>query len=349
MNIAIVNETPGAVDAIGRILIASGKYEVAWSANAGADAVALCKSNRPDLLLIDLITRGMEGADAIRQIMAAAPCPILVVTEAIEANSAKVFDAMGAGALDVVRTPSADPSNGANGANGTNGAALFLGKIDSVASLIRPSPAKPSAPRHTQCARQLVAIGSSAGGPAALASVLRALPADFPAAIIIVQHIDAQFVPGLAKWLGEQSRLPVRPAVSGDIPVAGTVLLAASNDHLILESSTRLGYTPNPVEYSYRPSVNAFFESTARHWRGPMIGVLLTGMGSDGAKGLKMLRNLGHHTIVQDQKTSAVYGMPKAAADLQAATEILPLEQIASALGRRLNFRKKENPALNKK
>lgn len=192
----------------------------------------------------------------------------------------------------------------------------------------------PAAARSTQCAKQLVAIGSSAGGPAALAMVLRGLPADFPAAVIVVQHIDAQFAPGLAKWLGEQCALPVTTAASGDIPAGGTVLLAASNDHLILESPTRLGYTRDPVEYSYRPSVDAFFESSARHWRGPMIGVLLTGMGSDGAKGLKMLRDLGHHTIAQDRDTSAVYGMPKAAAELQAAAEILALDKIAPALGR---------------
>jgi chemotaxis response regulator CheB len=279
-----------------------------------------------------LTTRGMDGVEAIRRIMAVAPCAILLVTETIEANSAKVFDAMGAGALDVVQTPCADRPDG------------FIAKIDSVASLIGRAAAKPAAAKSAQCAKQLVAIGSSAGGPAALASVLRELPADFPAAIIVVQHIDAQFAPGLAKWLGEQSRLPVRPAASGDIPVCGTVLLAATNDHLILESSTRLGYTPNPVEYSYRPSVNAFFESSARHWSGPMIGVLLTGMGSDGAKGLKMLRNLGHHTIAQDQKTSAVYGMPRAAADLQAATEILPLERIASAIGHRFRSGNHTNP-----
>jgi chemotaxis response regulator CheB len=325
MKIGIVNDTPEAADAIKRILNASGKYHVAWSSDAGADAVELCQADRPDLLLMDLDTRGMDGVEAIRRIMAAAPCAILVVTDAIEANCAKVFDAMGAGALDVVRSP------------GPDGALAFIGKIDSISSLIGRAAANPQPVRKPQCARQLVAIGSSAGGPAALASVLRELPADFPAAVIVVQHIDAQFAPGLAKWLGEHSKLPVRAAASGDMPTTGTVLLAATNDHLILESPTRLGYTRNPVEYSYRPSVNAFFESSARHWRGPLIGVLLTGMGSDGAKGLKMLRNLGHYTIAQDQKTSAVYGMPRAAADLQAATEILPLDRIASALGARFH------------
>jgi chemotaxis response regulator CheB len=326
MKIAIVNDAPAAVDAIHRVLAASGKYQVAWSASAGADAVALCQSDRPDLLLIGLTTHGMDGVEAIRRIMALAPCAILIVTDTIDANSATVFDAMGAGALDVVQTPSMDRANSAPG---------FISKVDSVASLIGRAPAKPAPARPAQCAGQLVAIGSSAGGPAALAAVLSGLPVDFPAAVIVVQHIDAQFAPGLAKWLGEQSSLPVRAAASGDTPVSGTVLLAATNDHLILESSTRLGYTRNPVEYSYRPSVDAFFESTARHWHGPMVGVLLTGMGSDGAKGLKTLRNLGHHTIAQDQKTSAVYGMPKAAADLKAATEILPLERIALSLSHR--------------
>jgi len=326
MKIAIVNDTPAAVDAIQRALMASGKYQVAWSASAGEDAVALCQSDRPDLLLIGLTTRGMDGVEAIRRIMAVAPCAILIVTETIGANNAKVFDAMGAGALDVVQTPCVDRTNGSNGVAG-----CFIAKVDSVASLIGRAAARNGPAKSVQCATQLVAIGSSAGGPAALASVLRDLPADFPAAVIVVQHIDAQFAPGLAKWLGEQTKLNVRTAAS----VTGTVLLAATNDHLILESSSRLGYTRNPADYSYRPSVDTFFESSARHWRGPLIGVLLTGMGSDGAKGLKMLRNLGHHTIAQDQKTSAVYGMPKAAADLQAATEILPLERIASAIGHR--------------
>ncbi len=118
-------------------------------------------------------------------------------------------------------------------------------------------------------------------------SVLRGLPADFPAAVIVVQHIDAQFAPGLAKWLGEQCALPVTPAASGDIPVGGTVFLAASTIISSLNHRPGSGTRANPVEYSYRPSVNAFFESSARHWRGPMIGVLLTGHGQRWSKGLE--------------------------------------------------------------
>jgi len=322
MKIAILNDSPAVIETMRRVLEASGKYQIAWTTGAGADAAGLCQNDPPDLLLI-----GSDSVETIRRIMDASPCAILIVTDAMEENSAKVFDAMGAGALDVVQAPCSDNPE-------RNGAACFINKIDSIGFLIDQSAVKPVAGRHSQCAKQLVAIGSSAGGPAALSSLLRDLPGDFPAAVIVVQHIDAQFAPGLAKWLGQQSKLPVRPAVAGDMPIPGTVLLAATNDHLVFESPSRLGYTPNPVDYSYRPSVNAFFESSARHWRGSMIGVLLTGMGSDGAKGLKMLRNLGHHTIAQDQKTSAVYGMPKAAEKLQAAAEILPLDRIAPALCR---------------
>ncbi|HEX4083961.1 MAG TPA: chemotaxis-specific protein-glutamate methyltransferase CheB [Chthoniobacteraceae bacterium] len=324
MKIAIINDKPAVAEVIRRAMLATGRYQVVWTAGADADAVALCQGDRPDLLLIDLASR---DSHCIRRIMQVAPCAILVSTETIESSSAKVFDAMGAGALDVVQTPVLEFANGA--------AATFLNKIDSVACLVGRAVPKPITVHNAQCAKQLVAIGSSAGGPAALAQLLRDLPADLPAAVIIVQHIDAQFAPGLAKWLSEHSKLPVKPAASGDMPANGTVFLAATNDHLVLESASRLGYTRNPVEYSYRPSVNAFFESAARHWRGPLVGVLLTGMGSDGAKGLKMLRNLGHYTIAQDQKTSAVYGMPKAAAELQAAAEVLPLECIAAAIGQR--------------
>jgi chemotaxis response regulator CheB len=327
MRIAIVNDLPVAVEAMRRLIVGSGKHEIAWTARDGVEAVNLCRSDRPEIVLMDLMMPRMDGVQATREIMAASPCPILIVTEAVDTNPGKVFDAMGAGALDVVRAPSIT-------ANGR--ASSFLFKIDSVGRLLRDTvPAvpvsKPAGP--AEC---LVAIGSSAGGPAALSVLLRELPEDFPAAVVIVQHVDAHFAPGLAKWLGETSKLPVRAAVRGDVPAKGNVLLASSNDHLVFDSPIRLDYTPHPVEYSYRPSVNAFFESAARRWRNAVIGVLLTGMGSDGAVGLKALRNRGHYTIAQDQATSAVYGMPKAAADLGAAMEILPLLEIAPALCNRL-------------
>jgi two-component system response regulator WspF len=189
-------------------------------------------------------------------------------------------------------------------------------------------------------AGQLVAIGASAGGPAALAEILRVLPTDFPAAIVIVQHVDEQFARGFADWLAGQSKLPVRVAVEGDAPVEGTVLVAGRSDHLIFSGPNSLSYTPHPADYVYRPSVDVFFESIVRMRRENVVGVLLTGMGRDGAKGLKALRDAGWHTIAQDKDSCAVYGMPKAAANLGAAVEILPLNQIPAALKLRI----KANP-----
>lgn len=179
---------------------------------------------------------------------------------------------------------------------------------------------------------KLVGIGASAGGPAALATVLGGLPQDFPAAVVVIQHVDEHMALGMAEWLGLHSALPVRVAAEGDRPIPGSVLLAATNDHLVLKTADRLGYSPEPRDYVYRPSVDAFFQSVCRLWRGDVVGVLLTGMGRDGALGLKALRDQGRHTIAQDQESSAVYGMPKAAAKLDAAVDILPVARIASRL-----------------
>jgi len=326
MRIGIVNDMPMAVEVMRRV-ITSSKHEVAWAAFDGAEAVERCQQDRPDLVLMDLIMPGMDGVEATRRIMKESPCAILVVTATIEKNSAKVFEAMGAGALDAVQTPTL---------NG-DGAAGFLYKIDSTAKLIGDSwERKESEPRTRERARRIIAIGASAGGPAALVKLLGGFPAHLPAAVIIVQHVDAQFAPGLAAWLSDVCRLPVRVAKDNDLVEEGVVLLAGSNDHLVLQPGGRVTYTPEPEDYSYRPSVNVFFESISKKWSGSAIGVLLTGMGRDGAQGLKMLRDSKHYTIAQDRATSAVYGMPKAAAEINAADEILPLDAIASAIFRRV-------------
>jgi len=178
----------------------------------------------------------------------------------------------------------------------------------------------------------LVAIGSSAGGPPALAILLRGLPRTFPAAIVIVQHIDGRMAAGMAEWLGLQCALPVRVAVEGDQPTGGQVLIAATSDHIVLKSADRLGYTSEPRELVYRPSVDVFFQSVRKRWRASAVGVLLSGMGRDGAVGLKALREHGCHTIAQDEASSAVYGMPKAAAAISAAVDVLPMDRIAERL-----------------
>jgi two-component system, chemotaxis family, response regulator WspF len=275
---------------------------------------------------------GMDGVEATRRIMTSAPCAIMIVTGSVHTNVARVFEAMGHGALDVVEMPPSVTGNL------RDRAAPLLTKIDTVSRLIGEKglvgsvPVRASGNSSAPGRHPLIAIGASAGGPAAVAAVLRGLPRDFPAAIVVIQHVEAQFAGGMADWLSQQSALPVTVAREGESPAVGRVLLAGTSDHLALKAADRLGYKPEPRDYVYRPSVDVFFESVSRLWRGDAVGVLLTGMGSDGARGLKALRNRGHHTIAQDRATSAVYGMPKAAAALNAAVDVLPMERIAARL-----------------
>jgi two-component system response regulator WspF len=332
VRIAIVNDLALAVEALKRALALKPAHSLAWVARNGAEAVELCAKDTPDLILMDLIMPVMDGVEATRRIMAKTPCAILVVTVSVGANAWRVFEAMGHGALDAVDTPALGTGNP------RESAAPLLAKIDILARLIvdrtsvTPSAFVPTEAGAGAQPNRLLAIGASAGGPAALAKVLSGLPADFSAAVVVVQHVDVQFAAGMADWLGQHCKLPVRVAQAGETPAAGTVLLAGTNDHLTLLAGGKLGYTEHPREYVYRPSVDVFFQSVTRHWMGPAVGVLLTGMGRDGAVGLKALRNQGRYTVAQDQATSAVYGMPKAAAALDAAVDILPLDRIAPKL-----------------
>jgi two-component system response regulator WspF len=336
VKIGIVNDLPMAVEALRRAIAANAGYELVWVARDGAEAVALCAKLTPDLVLMDLIMPGMDGVEATRRIMAATPCAILIVTASVGANTSRVYEAMGYGALDAVDTPALGRGDA------RLAAAPLLKKIATIGKLIgvggTAAAAPEPAPATVAVGRQpwLVAIGASAGGPAALAQILAGLPADFPAGVVVVQHVDEKFAAGMAEWLGQQSRLPVRVAREGDSVAAGTVLLAGTGDHLCLKSAERLGYVAAPRDYMYRPSVDVFFESVNRRWPGPVIGVLLTGMGRDGAAGLKSLREKGHLTLAQDRASSAVYGMPKAAVDIGAAVEVLPLMRIAPRLVARL-------------
>lgn len=339
MRVAIVNDMPLAVESLRRGVLATGAHQIAWVAHDGAEAVRHCAEDRPDLILMDLMMPVMDGVEATRRIMAETPCPILIVTGSVDSQSARVFEAMGAGALDAVNTPVLSLQGTAFGCDTCE---TFQSKLRTIEKLIRPlASARCHAPLQqaggdvsTGGKKNLVAIGSSTGGPQALAHIVSALPADYPVPVVIVQHIDAQFVGELSRWLDKQTSLHVRLAREGDRPEAGTVLIAGTNDHLVMYPDQSLGYTPLPREQVYRPSVDVFFCSVSEHWTGRTLGVLLTGMGRDGAQGLLKLRNRGFHTIAQDQASCAVYGMPKAAAELHAAVEILSIDQIPSSLVR---------------
>jgi len=337
ISVGIVNDMTLAVEALKRALALDASINVLWVARDGAQAVALCAENTPDVVLMDLFMPVMNGVEATRRIMAESPCAIVVVTSDVLGHTSGVFEAMGHGALDAVDTPIL------SGGNTMDAATPLLRKIRNIGWLVKDKPVRhatvpPCVPvPRAKC--PLVAIGASAGGPATLAQLLSELPANFPAGIVLVQHVDASFADGMASWLDGQSKLHVKVAEEGDQPEPGLVLLAGTNDHLRCNRSGLLQYSAEPRAFLYRPSIDVFFDSVIAHWRGETIGVLLTGMGRDGAEGLKRMRDHGFFTIAQDEASSAVYGMPKAAAALDAASAILPLEKIATTLIERFRLR----------
>ena len=299
-------------------------HDIHWVAQDETQALRLCRDMPPELMLLQLGTADRVAFS--RRVMNEAPCPLLLLDLATELNTEWAFNALGYGALDVVHLPELANSRVFN-------PALLLRKIQNIAWLA--APPQPITHRVTRMSSKrscLIAIGASAGGPATLNQLLRELPKDIDAAVVLVQHLDDKFSAGMAEWLARESALPVRLVQAGEIPQTGVVLLAGRNEHLTVSRQGDLQYSLKPHTQIYRPSIDIFFHSIAEQWRGDAIGVLLTGMGRDGADGLKFMRERGFTTITQDQSSSVVWGMPKAAVAIDAATEVLPLDRISNRL-----------------
>lgn len=342
IRVAIANDTVIALEALRRAIASDPTYRLIWAASDGEQAIKKAASDPPDLMLMDLLMPKIDGVEATRQIMARSPCAILIVTASVNRNTSKVFEAMGAGALDVVKTPTledrVDRAFGRN-LNQTIAARPLLAKMATARAYIgkprqRSTRQKLDSPQaHWP---ELVVIGASTGGPKALAEILAQMPADSQVAMVVVQHIDAQFAKGLADWLNEQTSMRVRLAISGDRPVAGTVLVAGGNRHLVMQGDRSLVYKDAASSDIYRPSIDTFFMSLAQCWPlSPFVvgkAVLLTGMGRDGARGLLALRAAKWKTIAESEDSCVVYGMPRAAVDLDAADQVLDIQAISRAI-----------------
>lgn len=325
-------------------LAADAAFEVVAEGETGKDAIELCRTLRPDVISLDMMMPLMSGLSATEYIMAYTPTPILIVSASVNRGEGlRTMDALAAGALDVLDKPNEDCDGDAW--DQRYRAALRTASRLRVITHPRAKLAAPrsegdasvlngEAPRIGQTSYELVAIGASTGGPAALASILPALPSDFPLPILLVMHMDARFDESLRDWLDHLSPLPVRHARHGQaLPRRGErgVLLAPAGHHLQLRGN-RLLLDDGPERHACRPSIDVLFSSLAGGAATQTIACLLTGMGSDGATGLLDLRRAGAMTLAQDEQTSAVYGMPAEAARLGAAQRILPLPQFAPLL-----------------
>lgn len=329
MKLAVLADSAEQAQALRRLV--EPTHAVAWQALDAGEARQRLQAEPPQLLLLQLDDEA--GVERLRQLQGRLPCSVLLVTTLAAPRADLVFAALGHGASDVVDLPGlatrADLDAGPLLRRIRNIGLLSAGPAPRAAPLPAPATAAapPPEPRPT-----LIAVGASAGGPVTLKTLLDGLPAGFRGAVVLVQHLDGKFSAGMADWLARECALPVRLAQTGQPPQPGVVLLAGGDSHLRMQPGGELVHTDEPAGLPYRPSVDVLFQSLARHWRGPAVGVLLTGMGSDGALGLKAMRERGFTTIAQDRASSAVWGMPKAAVALDAATEVLPLSRIAGRL-----------------
>ena len=340
IRVLIVDDSITIRYVIQTILESDPDIKVVGFAGNGQDAVRRADELRPDVITMDVQMPGIDGIEATRLIMEQCPTPIVVISAHNSDPALTIsFNALQAGAVQVIDKP----VNGlAPDAADERAALIATIKLMSEVRVVRRrfSAARPASaaaavePLSSLRATDLVAIGASTGGPAALNAILGAIPANFPTPILIVQHITAGFTGGLVSWLGRGCALPVCTAQADERIRPGVVYVAPDDRHLTISAGGRLCLDTGELVNHVRPSVNVLFDSVARVVGPAAVGVLLTGMGEDGARGLRAIRQRGGVTIAQDEATSVVYGMPKAAAEMGACSTILPLDQIAAYLAR---------------
>ncbi len=313
---------------LARVIGSDAGFEVVAVAADGNAAAALARSLKPDVITMDLNMPDADGFSGIARIMADTPTPILVLTANREETVG--FRALSLGALDLLEKPQATTDLDDYGRLLRSRLRLLAGvKVIRHMRGLRERAA--TAPRRGAARPELVAIGASLGGPRALAALLRGLSPSFRTPIAIVQHIADGFTEGLASWLAGETHLDVHEARDGEVVAPGAVMLAPTGRHLVMaDGVARLSDAP-PVD-TFRPSVTPLLLSAARAYGPRVCGVILTGMGRDGAKGLKAIRDAGGPTLAQDEATSAVFGMPRAAIELGAVDRVLPLDEIPRAL-----------------
>ncbi|NJN54364.1 MAG: chemotaxis-specific protein-glutamate methyltransferase CheB [Anaerolineae bacterium] len=305
--------------------------QVVGAARDGAEAVRLAKRLHPDVVTMDVYMPHLNGYEAAQQIMAEAPCPIVMVSGHLPGSVNEMsFQALQAGALTILPKPALEDS--------AEMRAQWVQQVKLMAAVkvVRRWPhgrTGVTLPPATANGRvQLLALAASTGGPGALAAVLGRLPADFPAPVLVVQHVARGFGADLAAWLNGQTALTVQVAEDGMALQAGVVLIAPDDHHLLLNAAGLVVLLPAVKGERYCPSADRLFTAVAEAYGDTAVGVILTGMGDDGARGLVALRKTGAHTIAQDEATSLIFGMPAVAIQQKAVETVLPMHKIAERI-----------------
>ncbi|MEK7851947.1 MAG: chemotaxis-specific protein-glutamate methyltransferase CheB [Deltaproteobacteria bacterium] len=340
IKVLLVDDSPLALTILKRMLSTAGDIEVVGTAKNGEEALRVIPELDPKVILTDLHMPVMDGLEFTKEVMDRYPRPILVVSVSVREGSLNVFNLIGAGAVDVFQKPKSgleaeylqETEELVKKVRILSGVHVFRRAKPSSEFVVRSSEFKEGASRLTNNASRIVAIGASTGGPQALQQILAQMPSDFRLPIVCVQHIGEMFLAGLIEWLQSVCQLKVRVAQDGEMPAAGNVYFPREGTHLVLDEGGRFRYSMGPPVNGHRPSITVTFNSVAERCGKGAIGVLLTGMGSDGAEGMKAIADAGGTTIVQDEMTSIVFGMPKQAIELNAAEKVLPLYEIGATI-----------------
>ncbi|MCP4449644.1 MAG: chemotaxis response regulator protein-glutamate methylesterase [Myxococcales bacterium] len=333
--------------AIKRLLDARPEFCVIDMAKDGKEAVEKVAALRPDIVTMDFNMPRKNGVEAVREIMQRCPTPVLMFSAHTRQGAKETFDALHAGAFDFVAKPAGEVSAQLDGI-----ADDLCRKLAAAArSTPRPKPAaqartslrttRPMAAQELRASRTMAAVSPnprvlfiaiSTGGPVALSRVIPQLPASMRTGVVIVQHMPATFTGALAERLNAESQLQVREAVNGDMPAPGLVLVAPGGTHLKVETSGALRLADGPLVHGCRPAADITMKNAAAAYGRRAIGLVMTGMGKDGAAGLLAIKKAGGKTFAQDKESSVMFGMPQAALELDAVDEIVVLDDMPTKL-----------------
>ena len=340
IRVLICDDSPLTREMLAQIIGSDPIIDVIGFASDGQQAVELVSSLRPDLVTMDIHMPKVDGLEATRRIMAYTPVPILVVSSSVYGEGMGLaFEALQFGALEVIKKP--EPKDWADLERIGRDIIRKIKILSRVKVITHVSGRDRDRKRDTAQVPQrqhrasrevgIVAIGSSTGGPSALHAILSQLPENFPVPIVIAQHIADGFIPGLVDWLDNNCGLHVAEAQQDQAVLPGTAYFAPTGRNLEVVGSRTQFVKPQPGQL-YIPSADTLLASVAKSYGRRSLGVILTGMGADGAKGLRAMHDLGAYTVAQDEATSVVYGMPRAAKDAGAVDKVLPIERIADAI-----------------